>query len=146
MLFVSILLLGSCSKDDEPAVPAAKAVAGSYFGDMSCSVMGSESVFDNLSFDVEATSDALATIHVPSFGESPMQVPDIDITDVPVTENADGSYSLKSTSFEGTLSSGKQYSGVIEGSVNNATLTVNFNLQYGAMPMPMICSFIGSKK
>ena len=50
---LALVTLPSCSDDnneDEPAVPAAKAIAGTYAGDMECSVMGSASTFENLSF------------------------------------------------------------------------------------------------
>ena len=56
-LFASMMLFAglttaftSCSDDDnnEPEIPAAKSVAGTYTGDMSCTVMGSESTFEDM--------------------------------------------------------------------------------------------------
>lgn len=105
---LALVTLPSCSDDnneDEPAVPAAKAIAGTYAGDMECSVMGSASTFENLSFSLSATDDATVAVTLPAFGEAPMAMP----------------------------------------SITN-TLNIKFNLQYGAMPMPMICSSAATKQ
>ena len=68
--------LTSCSdNDDKPAAPAAKSVEGTYSGDMSCTVMGSESTFEDMTFTVTATDDATVNVAIPSFGNPPMQVP-----------------------------------------------------------------------
>lgn len=138
----------SCSDDDDddaPALPAAKSIAGTYTDNMTCSVMGSESVFENVTFTLTATDDATLAIEISSFGEAPMQVPGISINNVAVS-GIDGTYTLAATEFSGKTEAGKAYSGTIQGSFADNTLTVKFNLQYGAMPMPMICSFSSVKK
>ena len=87
-------VFSSCSdKDDEPSLPAAEYVAGTYTGDMTCSVMGNESVFEDLTFNVDATDDATVDITLPSFGNPPMQVPQINVSDVKVS-GSDGTYTL----------------------------------------------------
>lgn len=152
-IFASLVLglgltvsMAACSdSDDEPETPAAKSIEASYQGDMTCSVMGQESVFENMGVVVKATDDATVTVTLSSFGNPPMQVPEISIPDVKVT-GADGTYTLAPTQFSGTTSDGKAYSGTLQGNFAANTLTVNFNLQYGAMPMPMICSFTAPKK
>lgn len=146
MLCISgMAALSSCSDDkDEPAIPAAKNIEGSYNGDMTCSVMGQESTFDNMTFTVRAVDDATVNVTISEFGEPPMKMPSITIASVKVSGN-DGTYTLAQTEFSGD-SNGKKYSGTAQGHFADKTLTFQFNLQYGAMPMPMICSFTAPKK
>lgn len=142
-----VATFASCSDDDdnETGLPAANSVTGSYDGDMTCSVMGSESVFEQVTFTVAAVNESTVTVTIPSFGNPPMQVPEVKVTGVKVV-GADGTYSLAPTEFSGTTDAGKTYSGTLRGSFAGNTLTVQFNLQYGAMPMPMICTFTAPKK
>lgn len=140
------LSLSSCSDDDdEPAIAAAKAIEASYTADMTCSVMGSESIFEDVTFNVTAIDDATAKIEISSFGEAPMKVPAITIENVKVS-GTDGNYTIATTNFEGDLANGKKYSGVLQGSFANNTINIQFNLNYGAMPMPLICTFTAPKK
>lgn len=143
------LFLTSCSDDDpadEPTVEAAaKSIEGIYTGDMSCTVMGSESTFEDMTYTINATGDNTADITVSSFGNPPMQVPDITVTGVPVS-GSNGVYTIESTKYSGSLSGNKEYSGTIQGSFADNTLTIDLNLQYGAMPQPMICKFVATKK
>lgn len=137
----------SCSDDDDndtPAVPAAKSIAGTYSGDMVCSVMGQESTFEDMTITVTSTDDATVNVTISEFGNPPMKVSSISIDGVKVS-GADGNYTLATTDFKGETS-GKAYSGTAQGSFANNQLTIKFNLQYGAMPMPMICSFTAPKK
>lgn len=146
MAFISLTAaFSSCSDDkDTPDTPAAKSIAGTYMGDMTCSVMGSESVFENMTFEVKATDDAAVSVTVSEFGEPPMKLPSIMIEDIRVT-GSDGKYTLAPTQFKGNVN-GKSYSGTAQGSYSDNKFTFQFNLQYGAMPMPMICSFTAPKK
>ena len=138
--------LSSCSseKEDEPSTPAAKNVAGTYYGDMTSTVMGSESLFENMNVILTATDDATVSVKISEFGEAPMNMPSITVEGVKVSE-ADGTYSLASTEFNGTSETGKLYSGTMQGSSANDELNIQFTLNYGAMPMPLICTFTGSK-
>ena len=153
ILFTALMLcigfatvISSCSKDeDEPTVPAAKSVEDTYTGDMTCMVMGSESVFETMTFTVTSTDDATVIVRIPSFGNPPMQLPEINVTGIKVG-GADGTYTLASTEFNGTTDAGKAYSGTMQGSFENNEITIKFNLQYGAMPVPMICTFTAPKK
>lgn len=141
-----ITMATSCSDDkDEPAVPAAKSVAGTYTSDMTCSVMGQESTFEDMTFTLTPTDDATVTLDMSSFGNPPMQVPAINITGIKVT-GENGTYTLAPTDFSGTTPDGRAYSGKIQGSFADNCLNMQFNLQYGAMPMPMICSFTAQGK
>ena len=48
MAVVCLTTFSSCSDDkDEPAVPAAKTIQGTYAGDLECTVMGSSSIFED---------------------------------------------------------------------------------------------------
>lgn len=151
-IFVSMMVclgltsaLVSCSEDNkEPTTPAAKSIAATYNGDMTCSVMGSEDIFEDMTFTVAATDDANVTVTIPSFGNPPMQLPQIDVPGVKVS-GKDGSYELAATEFSGTTETGKAYSGTLQGDFANNTITIKFNLQYGAMPVPMICTFTAAK-
>jgi len=138
--------LTSCSSDnEEPATPAAHNIEGSYTGDMSCSVMGSGDVFEDVTFTVTAVDDSKVDITIPSFGNPPMQLPEIIVENLAVS-GSDGTYSIPETVSEGTLENGKTYKITLSGSYAGDRLTINFNLNYGAMPMPMICSFTAPKK
>lgn len=153
-LFASMMLFAgltaaftSCSDDDnnEPEIPAAKSVAGTYTGDMSCTVMGDESTFEDMTFTVTATDDATVTVKIPTFGNPPMQVPAFDIQGVKVF-GTDGTYSLADTDFQGTTAAGREFSGTLQGSFTDQNLTIRFSLNYGAMPMPMSCAFSAPKQ
>lgn len=147
LAFLAVTTLASCGDDNDDPVetPAAKSVAGVYEGDMTCSVMGQESVFENMTFTVTATDDATVSIKISEFGEAPMKVPEITVPDVKVS-GSDGTYALASTEFKGEMSNGKTYSGTLDGSYASDEITIRFNLQYGSMPMPMICTFTAPKK
>lgn len=107
--------------------------------------MGSETLFEDMTFTVTATDDATATLRVSSFGNPPMLIPEITVSDIKVS-GKDGTYTLAPTEFSGSTASGRNYSGTAKGSYSNSTLNVQFNLQYGAMPMPLICSFSANKQ
>lgn len=145
LLLTAFAACSEDNKNDGPGAPAAKSVAGSYTGDMTCSVMGDESVFEDLTFEMEATDDATVSVTIPSFGEPPMKMPSMTVADVAVS-GTDGFYTLASTEFKGTTADGKSYSGILTGNSENRTLTLRFNLNYGAMPMPLICTFTANKK
>lgn len=145
MAMVAIISLStttSCSDNDDkdtPAIPAAKNIEGSYTGDMDCSVMGNVSTFADVTFGITATDDATVSITLPPFGEAPMAMPSITVDGVKVTEE-DGIATLASTQITGETTDGKSYTVTLSGSVADNTLDIRFNLQFGAMPMPMICS------
>ena len=107
--------------------------------------MGSASTFENLTFSIEATDDATVAVTLPAFGEAPMAMPSLAITGVKVTE-ANGVVTLATTEVSGQIESGKNYTCTLSGSVTDKVLNIKFNLQYGAMPMPMICSSTATKK
>lgn len=130
----------SCGEEkDEPSAPAAKTIAGTYKGDMNVSVMGDVSTYENVSYAVTATDESTVTVVLPSFGEAPMAMPSITVPGVKVSET-DGVATLATTEVSGTTDAGKSYTCTLTGTVENNELNIKFNLQYGAMPMPLICS------
>lgn len=139
----------SCSGDDdnnnEPDEPAAQSIAGTYSGNMTCTVMGSEEEYENMSYVITATDDATVSIILPGFGTPPMQLPEMTVTGLKVS-GKDGVYTIAATEFSGTSDQGKVYSGAIRGSFENNTLTLDYSLQYGAMPMSMYFSFSAPKE
>lgn len=146
MLALGIMTITtSCSDEkEEPAIPAAKNIEGIYTGDMTCTVMNSEFKYENITLSVNATDDATVNVIISEFGVPPMKVQSINISGMKVYGN-NGAYTLASTEFSGD-DNGKKYSGTAHGSFADKTLTFGFNLQYGAMPMPMVLSFIAPKK
>lgn len=146
LCIVCVAAMSSCSdNEDEPSIPAAKSVEGIYKGEMTCTAMGTELVFDNITMNVTATDESSVNFEISTFGNPPMQIPGLTIRAVKVS-GADGRYTLADTEFSGTTDTGKAYSGILRGSFENDTITIGFNLQYGAMPMPMICSFTAHKQ
>lgn len=148
LILLSVMFVAaaaSCSDDDDdPAAAAAKEIAGTYNGNLICTVMGSESVFEDRTFVVTATSDSEVSVKTDAFGEAPMALPSITVGKLKVT-GADGIYAVDATPFSGTTDAGKQYSGTIKLAYTNGVVAIDYQLQYGAMPMPLICSFTATR-
>ncbi len=146
MAVLGMLVFASCgSDDDEVKVGAAKSIAGVYTADLTCTVMNSDSKFENETVTIKSVSDDKVNITIGQFGKAPMAVPEFTVEDVTVT-GENGTYEIAAKDFSGTTESGKAYSGVLTGSFSNNTLQIKFNLKYGAMPMPMINTFNAQKK
>lgn len=141
----SVFSLTSCGDDmNEPDTPAAKQIEGSYSGTMECSVMGSVDTFENMSFRIVATDDATVTVTLPAFGNAPMAMPSITLKEVKVSET-NGIVTIKETEANGMTDTGKKYTVTLTGTVEGNVLNIKFNLLYGSMPMPIICSSTASK-
>lgn len=151
-LFASLLVItmglgiSSCSKDDdEPTIPSAKEVAGTYTGDIECFIMGNSYVtYNDLTVVIVAEDEDDVTIKLPAYGETPMTFPEITVTDVDV-ENLNGVYELESKGFSGTFQSGTAYTGVIGGTYTNKTLSLTISYNIGSMPT-MTCIYTANKK
>lgn len=134
-----------CSKDNNPdETPAAKEIAGEYTNIMNVNVMGNKSIFSDVTFTLTAISDNKVRISVSEFGEDPMAIPAMDICEAKVV-GKDGNYVIEETAFENVNSANKKYSGTLAGNYTSNKLNLNINLTYGAMPMPMICTFSSPK-
>lgn len=135
--------LTSCSEnDDEPAVGAAKQIAGTYVGDITCSVLNMELKYESLAVKLVATDDATVVVTIPSFGGNGHNtLPSFDVPAVKVSGD-NGIYEIATTDFSGTNDAGQFYSGMLHGTVVDGILTLEISLHIGAMPMPMTCKFI----
>ena len=146
MAAVFMTISPSCSEDkDEPAAAAAKTVQGDYSGDLECSVMGSVSIFEGKTFTITATDESTVSVVLPAFGDAPMALPSITLAGVKVSEE-NGTVTMATTEVSGQTDTGKNYTCTISGTVQNKTFDLKFNLQYGAMPMPLICSSTAVKQ
>lgn len=150
-LLVSTLLLGSmfgftsCSDDDGPKnTPAAKTIEGSYSGDIEMTVLTQEFSFPAQTVKIVAVSDETVNIMMPSYGPDNMLLPEMTIENLEVIKSGDKCI-IKETDFSMTLENGRQASGTVSASYENKILTLNFELYYGSMPIPMIASFVASK-
>ena len=144
--------LTSCSdkENDEPGVPTSSVaykVSGTYNGDMECTVMNTDFEFEDMAIEVVSTDASTVEISIPSCGPEIMHMalPELHIQGVKVS-GKDGVYTLASTEFSETTEDGKTYSGNIAGSCKGNELTINYNLNYGSMPMPLVFSYTGVKK
>ena len=114
----------SCSSDDDPvAVAAAKEIAGTYTG----------------SLDM--------TVTLPACGEGMMALPALEVPAVKVS-GSNGAYAFSQENYAGTITvngAEKKYTVTLHGTLKDKTLTVNYSVQYGKMPMPMIGKFVCTK-
>lgn len=138
----------SCSSDDDPvAVAAAKEIADTYTGSLNMTVMGTASTYDNLTMKIEAVDDATVKVTLPACGEGMMALPALEVPAVKVS-GSNGAYAFSQESYAGTITvngSEKNYTVTLQGTLRDNTLTVNYSVQYGKMPMPMIGKFVCTK-
>ena len=138
----------SCSSDDDPvAVAAAKEFAGTYTGSLDMTVMGTASTYDNLTMKIEAVDDATVKVTLPACGEGMMALPALEVPAVKVS-GSNGAYAFSLESYAGTVTingAEKKYTVTLQGTFKDNTLTVNYSVQYGKMPMPMIGKFVCKK-
>lgn len=138
----------SCSSDDDPvAVAAAKEIADTYTGSLNMTVMGTASTYDNLTMKIEAVDDATVKVTLPACGEGMMALPALEVPAVKVS-GSNGAYAFSQESYAGTITvngAEKNYTVTLQGTLRDNTLTVNYSVQYGKMPMPMIGKFVCTK-
>lgn len=138
----------SCSSDDDPvAVAAAKEIADTYTGSLNMTVMGTASTYDNLTMKIEAVDDATVKVTLPACGEGMMALPALEVPAVKVS-CSNGAYAFSQESYAGTITvngAEKNYTVTLQGTLRDNTLTVNYSVQYGKMPMPMIGKFVCTK-
>lgn len=138
----------SCSSDDDPvAVAAAKEFAGTYTGSLNMTVMGEASTYDNLTMKIEAVDDATVKVTLPACGEGMMALPALEVPAVKAS-GSNGAYAFSQENYAGTITvngAEKKYTVTLHGTLKDKTLTVNYSVQYGKMPMPMIGKFVCTK-
>lgn len=138
----------SCSSDDDPvAVAAAKEIADTYTGSLNMTVMGTASTYDNLTMKIEAVDDATVKVTLPACGEGMMALPALEVPAVKAS-GSNGAYAFSQENYAGTITvngAEKKYTVTLHGTLKDKTLTVNYSVQYGKMPMPMIGKFVCTK-
>lgn len=138
----------SCSSDADPvAVAAAKEIAGTYTGSLDMTVMGTASTYDNLTMKIEAVDDATVKVTLPACGEGMMALPALEVPAVKAS-GSNGAYAFSQENYAGTITvngAEKKYTVTLHGTLKDKTLTVNYSVQYGKMPMPMIGKFVCTK-
>ena len=138
----------SCSSDDDnDTVVAAKEIAGSYTSSLDMTVMGQASTYDNVTLKIEAVDDATVKVTLPACGEGMMALPTLEVPAVKVS-GSNGAYAFAQENYAGTVTvngAEKNYTVTLQGTLKDKTLTVNYSIQYGKMPMPMIGKFVCTK-
>lgn len=138
----------SCSSDDDnDTVAAAKEIAGSYTSNLEMTVMGEPSTYNNLTLKIEAVDDATVKVTLPACGEGMMALPALEVPAVKVS-GSNGAYAFSKENYTGTVTvkgAEKNYTVTLQGTLKDNTLTVNYSVQYGKMPMPMIGKFVCTK-
>ena len=138
----------SCSSDDDDTVAAAKEIAGSYTSSLDMTVMGQASTYENVTMKIEAVDDATVKITLPACGdEGMMALPALEVPAVKVS-GSNGAYAFSQENYAGTVTvngAEKKYTVTLQGTLKDKTLTVNYSVQYGKMPMPMIAKFVCTK-
>ena len=138
----------SCSSDDDDnkTTAAAAEVVGTYEGDMTLKVSSSESTSSNMTFKIEKVDDNHVNVILPAFGEAPMALPSITVTNLLVT-GSNGSFSIPESTFDQTLESGKSISSTaIKATFANGKMHIEFAMKYGSMPFVMYCTSDATKK
>lgn len=141
------MMMTSCSNEEEETQHgAAEMIAGSYTSNMTTTVMGQEVSFEDITMKLIKKDESTVDLQISGYGTPPMAVPSITIPNLKVT-GTNNNYKIAETEFKGTSAeTQKTYSGTINGSFVNNTLTINYSLKYGAMPMAMINKFVAQKK
>ena len=138
----------SCSSDDDnDTAGGAKEIAGSYTSTLEMTVMGTASTFDNLTMKIEAVDDATVKVTLPACDKGMMPLPALEVPAVKVS-GSNGAYAFSQESYAGTVTvngAEKKYTVTLQGTFKDNTLTVNYSVQYGKMPMPMIGKFVCKK-
>lgn len=138
----------SCSSDDDDnTAGGAKEIAGSYTSTLETTVMGTASTYDNLTMKIEAVDDATVKVTLPACGEGMMALPALEVPAVKAS-GSNGAYAFSQENYAGTITvngAEKKYTVTLHGTLKDKTLTVNYSVQYGKMPMPMIGKFVCTK-
>lgn len=152
LVAVATVVMGftSCgSDDDEPQVPVATQVAGSYTGSELMIVMG-EPDEDTKTFEFTKSTDTSVDMMIPEYGEGMMSLPKMPVENIPLTKSGN-TITGKLAKYEGTVTnaSGAEKAYTVSDIVvivNDKTVVVTFKLKYGNMPFDFEGQFTGTKK
>lgn len=76
-----------------------------------------------------------------------MALPALEVPAVKVS-GSNGAYAFAQENYAGTITvngAEKKYTVTLKGTLKDKTLTVDYSVQYGKMPMPMIGKFVCTK-
>jgi hypothetical protein len=76
-----------------------------------------------------------------------MALPALEVPAVKAS-GSNGAYAFSQENYAGTITvngAEKKYTVTLHGTLKDKTLTVNYSVQYGKMPMPMIGKFVCTK-
>ncbi|MCQ2190931.1 MAG: calycin-like domain-containing protein [Paludibacteraceae bacterium] len=144
----------SCGDDDDEEAPAAtdvkslaETVSGTYNGVLSIQMMGMP-FSDTVAYNIKKVDDSHINLTIPSISYTSMEIPSVEISNVEVKGTASAA-TASVAEVEGTV--------VVEGEEKTYTLSnilvncadnkavITYSIKYGKMPMPMSCSFEGTK-
>lgn len=147
-----VLSVCSCSSDnDEPEVPMATQVAGSYTGNEVIKVLGEVSSEGTSTYEFTKSTDTSIDMTIPESGAmGHMAIPALPVKNIPLTKSGE-TVTGKLASYSGTVtnSSGAEKAYTISDVTvifSGKTVVVTFSLKYGNMPMSMDTTFTGTGK
>ena len=137
--------------DDEIVIPAAETIAGNYTGEVTITVMGSDSK-SNGTYEIKKIDDTHVSMTTPALGEGAMAMPAITVNSIPVTTSTIYSAEVISATMaeaKGTITvNGAEKAYTFSNIViknSGKKISIVYSLQYGKMPMTMDYSFTGEK-
>ena len=149
MAFVVSMSSCSSSNDDEPEVPVATQVAGSYTGTETLTVMG-EADESTETIEFTKATDVSVDVTLPKYGEGMMTVPALPVKGISLTKSGN-TITGKLDKYEGTVKtadgSEKAYTiSDITVIFNDKTVVMTFSQKYGNMPFAFDGQFTGTRK
>ena len=149
MAFVFGVSSCSSSNDDEPEVPVATQVAGSYTGTETLTVMG-EADESTETIEFTKATDVSVDVTLPKYGEGMMTVPALPVKGISLTKSGN-TITGKLDKYEGTVKtadgSEKAYTiSDITVIFNDKTVVMTFSQKYGNMPFAFDGQFTGTRK
>lgn len=149
MAFVVSMSSCSSSNDDEPEVPLATQVAGSYTGTETLTVMG-EADESTETIEFTKATDVSVDVTLPKYGEGMMTVPALPVKGISLTKSGN-TITGKLDKYEGTVKtadgSEKAYTiSDITVIFNDKTVVMTFSQKYGNMPFAFDGQFTGTRK
>ena len=149
MAFVFGMSSCSSSNDDEPEVPVATQVAGSYTGTETLTVMG-EADESTETIEFTKATDVSVDVTLPKYGEGMMTVPALPVKGISLTKSGN-TITGKLDKYEGMVKtadgSEKAYTiSDITVIFNDKTVVMTFSQKYGNMPFAFDGQFTGTRK
>jgi hypothetical protein len=149
MAFVFGMSSCSSSNDDEPEVPVATQVAGSYTGTETLTVMG-EADESTETIEFTKATDVSVDVTLPKYGEGMMTVPALPVKGISLTKSGN-TITGKLDKYEGTVKTAdgaeKAYTiSDITVIFNDKTVVMTFSQKYGNMPFAFDGQFTGTRK